>query len=41
MTDCHGQFTHFENLHYKYNPEETAIIILGDVGLNVSLDIND
>ena len=41
MIDCHGKFTHFENLHYKYNPEETAIIILGDVGLNVNLDIND
>lgn len=34
MTDCHGQFQHFSNLHYKYNPEETAIIILGDVGFN-------
>lgn len=41
MTDCHGQFQHFSNLHYKYNPEETAIIILGDVGLNFNLDHND
>lgn len=41
MIDCHGQFQHFSNLHYKYNPEETAIIILGDVGLNFNLDHND
>lgn len=39
--DCHGQFDHFYNLHYKYNPEETVIIILGDVGLNFSLDNRD
>lgn len=37
--DCHGNFTWLDKLNYK--PEETAIIILGDTGLNFWLNKTD
>lgn len=37
--DTHRNFSRFDNL--KGMPESTAIIILGDVGLNYTLDKND
>ena len=36
--DCHGQFGRFKNLEQDPN---TAIIILGDAGLNYNLNEND
>lgn len=36
--DCHGQFMRFRHLEKTPN---TAIIVLGDVGLNYNLDKND
>lgn len=40
--DTHGNFNHFNKLAYmNLIPEETGIIILGDVGLNFSLDRQD
>ena len=39
--DCHGNFTWLENLKEKYEPEKTAIIILGDAGLNFYLTKTD
>lgn len=40
--DCHGEFTRFMNLdRAQYKPEETGIIILGDVGLNFYLNKTD
>ena len=42
MTECHGDFNHFNKLLYKdYEPNETAVIILGDVGINYFLDERD
>lgn len=35
--DCHGQFNWMTNLN-DFNPQETSIIILGDVGLNFYLN---
>lgn len=32
--DCHRDFTRFSNLYFKYDPKETAIIIIGDSGIN-------
>lgn len=40
--DCHGEFNHFNKLLYQdYDPKETAVIILGDVGVNYFLGIKD
>lgn len=42
MTECHGEFNHFNKLLYQdYDPDETAVIILGDAGLNFFLDYRD
>ena len=38
--DCHGQFTWLDPRKYT-NPEETAIIILGDAGFNFYLSKTD
>lgn len=38
--DCHGNFTWIDNIN-NYKPNETAIIILGDVGLNFYLNKYD
>ena len=37
--DCHGNFIWLEKI--EYNPEDTAIILLGDVGLNFYLNKSD
>lgn len=39
--DLHGHLDRFFNLHYKYNPQETAIICLGDCGFNHWLNNKD
>lgn len=40
--DCHGNFTKFKNYDKSVQQDEkTAVIILGDAGLNWSLDEND
>ena len=40
--DCHGIFTWMKNgCLDEYNPEETAIIILGDAGINFWLNTKD
>lgn len=37
--DCHGNFTWLDKIEYK--PEDTAIILLGDVGFNFYLNKSD
>ena len=37
--DCHGEFSRFNNLNT--NPEETAIIVLGDFSVDYYLNNND
>ena len=39
--DCHRIFSRFRRLDKKYQNEETAVIILGDAGFNVTLDQDD
>ena len=39
--DTHGNFSRFENYDEKYNNPETAVIILGDAGLNYMMDKRD
>ena len=40
--DCHGQFTWMDNgCLDKYEPEETAIIVLGDCGFDFYLNKTD
>lgn len=39
--DCHKQFDRFKRIPKDYKPEETAIIILGDAGINWHLDVRD
>lgn len=39
--DCHGVFNRFSALDNNYNPNETAIIILGDAGVNFYLNKTD
>ena len=39
--DLHGRLDRFFNLHYKYNPQEIAIICLGDCGFNFWLNNKD
>lgn len=40
--DLHGDFSRFKYLDKElYKPEETAIIVLGDAGLNYNLDKHD
>ena len=39
--DFHGRLDRFFNLHYKYNPQETVIICLGDCGFNFWLNDKD
>jgi len=33
--DCHAQFERFKDMAKPYKPAETAIVILGDVGINL------
>lgn len=39
--DCHGSFNKFKTIPKKYNPKKTAIICLGDTGINFYDDIRD
>lgn len=39
--DCHGNFLWLSNLKENYKPEETAIIICGDCGLDFYLNNSD
>ena len=39
VSDCHGEFSRFNNLNT--NPEETAIIVLGDFSVDYYLNNND
>lgn len=39
--DQHRNFTDFKNIESKYQNPESAVIILGDVGFNVTLNKND
>lgn len=39
--DCHAQFERFKYIPQEYKPEETAIIILGDAGINWHCDDKD
>lgn len=40
--DCHGNFHRFDNIDKnKYSPEETAVICLGDFGINFYLNKTD
>ena len=39
--DCHGNFTWIDKQLASYKPEETAVIVLGDVGFNFYLNKRD
>ena len=39
--DCHGNFTWIDKQLTSYKPEETAVIVLGDVGFNFYLNKRD
>lgn len=39
--DCHGNFTWINNQLAIYEPKETAVIVLGDVGFNFYLNKHD